>query len=229
MTEPDRAGASASGPDAPTRRGIRATLLRWRAPIVLIPLLLGLGYSGAVGAQLLWGEATPEPAPARVVTCWDDSASAVADCPDPAGLPGLRWVFPSFRPAKGSCEKAADRDTGTPRPLEYTCQVRVGGGKARVTYSERSDLERGLRYFTKRYDGVRPVRTAGGARLVYRSTSPRKDGTYDVTVALTTYPFAVTVSAANERLRDAALKKRVTYRDAQFLTVRPPEDPGPPS
>lgn len=229
MTEPDRAGASTPGPDQSSRRGLRATLLRWRAPIVLVPLLFGLGYSGAVGAQMLWAEAAPDPVPEPVVTCWDDSASIAADCPDPAGVPGMRWVFPSFRPGSDRCTKVAYRDTRTPRPLEFTCQVRIGGGRAEISYSERSDLERGLAYFAATYDGVLPVREAGGARLVYRGTAPRPDGTYAVTVALTPYPFAVTVSAANERLRDAALDNRVRFRNDQFLTVRPPEEPGPPS
>lgn len=227
MTEPDRADASTPGSDKPTRRGLWATLLRWRAPIVLIPLVLALGYSGAVGARLLWAEVTPAPVAAPIVTCWDDSEAIAADCPDPAGLPGLRWVFPSFRPAADRCKKVVYRDVGTPRPLEHTCTVRVGGGKARISYSERTDLESGLRYFDQRYAGARPVRTAGGARLIYSSSTPRRDGTYDVTVALTTYPFAVTVSAVNERLRDAALKNKVTYRANRFLSVKPPEDDGP--
>lgn len=229
MTEPDPAAASKPGPETPTRRGFWATLRRWRAPIVLLPLILGLGYAGVVGARLFWAEVTPTTVAAPIVTCWDDSEAIAADCPDPTGLPGLRWVFPSFRPAADRCSKVTFRDVGTPRPLEHTCTVRVAGGKASISYSERTDLESGLRYFDERYAGSRPVRTAGGARLLYSSSAPRKDGTYDVTVALTTYPFAVTVSAGNERVRDAALQRKVKYRSSRFLTVQPPEDPGPDS
>ncbi|MGA8846373.1 MAG: hypothetical protein WB471_07150 [Nocardioides sp.] len=229
MTEPDRAYASTPGPDVPARHGFWSTLQRWRTPLVVIPLLLGLGYSGAVGARLLWADVTPTPAAAAIVTCWDGSEAVAAECPDPAGLAGLRWVFPSFRQAAEGCSKVTYPDTGVPRPLEYACKVRVRGGRASVNYSERSDLERGLRYFDQRYPDIRPVRTAGGARLIYSSSTPRKDGSYEVTVALTTYPFAVTVSAATERLRDAALEKRVTYRADRFLSVQPPPEQGPDS
>ncbi len=226
MTEPDRAGASTPGPDRPTRRGVWASLRRWRAPIVMIPLVLGLVYSGTVGAKMLWAEVNPEPAPEPVVTCWDDTEATAAECPAPAGLPGLRYVFLSFRPAADGCKKVTYPESDFPRPLEYRCTVRIDGGRASITYSERSDLDRGLTYFDKRYD-VRAVRTNGGARLRYTDSEPRKNGTYEATVALTSYPFAVTVSAANERLRDAALDERVRIRADRFLTTRPPEDPGP--
>ena len=211
MTEPDRA-----------RRGFWATLFHWRTPIVLIPLVIGLGYSGAVGAQMLWAEVTPTPVTAPVVTCWDRTADAAADCPAPEGLAGMRWVFPSFRPGADKCKQVAYKDNGTPRPLEYSCKVRVAGTTARVNYSERSDLERGLTYFANRYDNVRPLAIGGGARLIYRDPEPQKDGTYEVTVAYTTYPFAVTVTAVNERLRDRVLDDEVKYRAARYLVVRPP-------
>ncbi|CAN5362572.1 hypothetical protein BH09ACT12_BH09ACT12_34210 [soil metagenome] len=214
MTEPDRA-----------RRGFWATLFHWRAPIVLVPLVVGLCYSGAVGAQLLWAPAPPASAPAPVVVCWDRSQHPATECPPPSGLPGLRWVFPSFDPSDDTCSTVVYKDNGSPRPLEYSCKVRIAGTTAWVNYSERSSLDRGLNYFANRYDGVRPVEIAAGTRVVYRDPAPRKDGTYEVTVSYTRYPFAVTVSAVNERLRDKALKKAVTFRPERFVLVRPTPAP----
>lgn len=207
------------------RRGIRSTLLRWRAPLVLVPLLLALGYAGVLGARLLWAEVAPDPVTAPVVACWDGSEASAPDCPPPTGLAGLRWVFPSFRPFGGACDKVVYKKGRGTRPLAYVCTVRLGGRTARVTYSERSDLEGSLDFFARRYDEVRPVSTAGGARLVYSDPAPRKNGTYEAAVALTTYPFSVTVSAVNERLRDAVLDKRVGYRASRFLRIQPVESP----
>lgn len=226
MTESDRAGAS-TGRGPSVRHRLGAALRRWRAPIVILPLVVGLGYSGVVGARLLWTETTPDAATGPVVVCWDGSEAVAADCPDPAGLAGLRWVFPSFRLGADGCKRVTFRDTSTARPLEYTCTVRARGGRAGVKYSQRSDLQSGLDYFANRYDGVRPERTAGGARLVYRDRARSDRGSFDVTVALTTYPFAVTVSADTKRVREAALAKWVSFRDDQFLSVRPPEDDQP--
>ncbi|MAS55929.1 MAG: hypothetical protein CMJ44_15145 [Pimelobacter sp.] len=214
MTEPDR-----------VRRGFWATLLRWRAPIVLIPLILGLGYSGTVGAQMLWAEVQPDPPPAPIVTCWNDAVEVADECPTPTGVPGLRWAFPSFKPGSAACKPVVYPDNGNPRPLEYTCRQRISGTRATVNYSERSDLERGLNYFANRYDGIRPARTGAGTRVVYRDPSPRKDGTYELTVAYTAYPFAVSVRAVNERLRDAVLSDVVTFRPERFMLVQPPERP----
>ncbi len=170
---------------------------------------------------MLWADIGPRDLPPPVVTCWDGTEAAADDCPALEGLAALRWVFPSFRPDADGCEPVAYQDIGTPRPLEYACPVRVGGRRASVNYSERSDLARGLSYFDNRYT-LPPEKVARGTRLVYRDAEPRKDGTYEVTVALTKYPFAVTVSATNERLRDQALDTYVRFRPSGTLLVRKP-------
>ena len=215
MTEPAR-----------DRRGLGATLKRWRAPIVLVPTLVALVYSGAVGAQMLWGEPrggfrdTAQP----VVTCWDGTADVAEACPEPTGLAGLKWVFPSFRPGSEACRKVVYDGAGASGPLEYRCRVRVDGTVAQVRYSERSDLTRGLAYFAKRYDGIEPESTANDTRLAFRDPEPRRNGTYEVTVAYADHPFAVMVSATNERRRDQVLREAVDLRPARYLAVQPPAD-----
>jgi len=204
---------------APARRGVRATLLRWRAPLVLVPLLVAIVYGGAVGAQMLWAEPTSTPAPEPVVTCWDGSEEVATDCPAPTGPAGLRWVFPSFRPGDQRCSKVVYEDKGASGPLEYSCRTRVEGTTARVRYSERSSLQGGLTYFDKRFDDD-PQPVAAGTRLLYRDTAPRRDGTYEATLAYVNLPYAVTVNAVNERLRDRVLDD-VRLRPERYLRVRP--------
>ncbi|WP_323793553.1 hypothetical protein [Nocardioides sp.] len=213
MTEPARA-----------RHGLGATLKRWRTPIVLLPLFAALVYSGTVGAQMLWGETRATPTASPTVTCWDGTEDTEEACPEPTGVAGLRWVFPSFRPNTDACREVVYEDAGSTGPLEYVCRVRVAGTKARVRYSERSNLQRGLNYFGKRYDGFDPEPVAAGSRLAFRSDEPFKNGTYEVTVAYVEHPFAVTVNAVNERLRDRVLRQSVNLRPARYLSVRPPED-----
>lgn len=206
----------------PEPRGLGATLKRWRTPLVLLPLLVLLGYSGAVGAQMLWGEtrsSTAEP----VVTCWDGSEATVDACPTPSGEAGLRWVFPSFRPASDSCREVVYENVSA-GPFEYLCRVRLQGSTAEVRYSKRAGLERGLAYLSRRYEGVEPTEVARGSRIVYRDSEPRKNGDYELTVAYVDHPFSVTVSADNERRRDRVLRTSVDLRPAQYLSVRPPDE-----
>jgi hypothetical protein len=193
---------------------------------VLVPALAGIAYGGAVGAQMLWAEPDSAVAPEAAVTCWDGSAGTGDDCPPPTGRDGLRWVFPSFRPAEQRCRRVVYEDAGAMGPLEFACRQRIEGSRATISYSERSDLDRGLAYFAQRYDDVDVRRVADGTRLLYRDDTPRPDGSYEVTVAYAAHPFAVTVSARNERLRDTVLEESVRLRPERYVRVRPaPADP----
>lgn len=215
MTETDTAG-----------RGIRSTLRRWRAPLVLIPLAIGLGFAGVRGAELLWSDSVSAAAD-MVVTCWDGSEQSAEDCGDPTGVAGLRWAFPSFKPGDQRCTRAGaslERDG----VLEFTCRQRLDGTPVRITYSERASLEREADYLDQRYPDVRATSTGdrAGDRTVYRDPAPRPNGTYEVAVSYDDFPFAVTVSGVNERLRDAALDDVVTLRPDRFMRVRPTRQAG---
>lgn len=208
-------------PQPETPRGLRATLLRWRAAIVLVPLLAGLGYAGLLGARMLFEDPTPAAAPAPEVTCWDGTVDVATACSAPTGKAGLRWVFPSFDPQAQRCREVVYRKAGEAGPLEFSCRTRVQGTTARISYSERSSLQSGLEYFAKLYGGVTATPAAGGTQLVYRDPAPTGKGTYRATIAYTASPFAVTVTARNERLRDAVLDDAVRLRPERYLSVRP--------
>lgn len=213
-----RASAGAVG------RALRAVggfLRRWRAPLVLLPLLVGLGYVALLGARMLWEEVPSPPPEPRSVTCWDGSESPRVDCAAPAGAAGLHWVFPSFRPKADRCIEVLFPDEGGPRPTQFDCTQRLQGSSVTVSYSQRSTVARGQSYFNKRYPGIEPREAAGGDRLTYRDAAPRSDGTFEVTETYTAYPYAVTASATSLALADAALDQLVTFRPAAFVIVRP--------
>ncbi len=196
-------------------------LRRWRAPLVILPLLVGLVYAAVLGGQMLWGDRTEEPVAAPDVTCWDDTEAPRAQCPAPTGVSGLQWVFPSFKPRGGRCEKVSFRGPTQTRPVQYDCVQPVAKSKATISYSQRSTTKRGLTYFEKRYAGTKPVKAAGGDRLVYRA-APRPDGTFETTVVYADHPFAVTIAADSKKVANAALERKVQFRPAGFMRVKPP-------
>lgn len=205
-------------------RGLRAIgrlLLRWRAPLVLLPLLVGLGYSAVLGGRMLFEDKVPAPPTPRSVTCWDGSQAPRVDCPVPDGAAGLQWVFPSFRPKSSRCIEALFADNEATRPTQFDCAQRLQGASVTLSYSQRSTLARGLSYFDKRYPGIEARKVAGGERLVYRDAAPRSNGTFEVTATYTDYPYAVTVGAPSLALADAALDQLVTFRPSSFVVVRP--------
>ncbi len=192
-------------------------LLRWRAVIVLLPLLAGLLYAASVGAEKLWADLPPKTVPPVLVTCWDGEQAE--SCEEPTDLRGLRWVFPSFRPGAGGCEEVVRDQRNLERPLEWACTARLDGGDVGITYSVRTSTEAGLAYLRRTYPG-QPQPAAGGDRLVFADTKPGPDGRYEVAVAYADHPFAVTVSAITLRLCYLALDELVQLRDADQVVVR---------
>ncbi|MBS45969.1 MAG: hypothetical protein CMH83_22905 [Nocardioides sp.] len=189
--------------------------------LVVLPLLAAaLVWAGARGASMLWAERPVREAPPPTVVCWDGSEQVRADCGEPTGQVGLKHVFPSFTPKSRLCSEVTyDRDNGT-RPYEWRCTREVNGQRVRITYTERSSLQRGLAFVAKQYRGTDPERVAGGDRLVYRSDKKVKNGRFRLTVAYADHPFTVEVLAPTKRSRDAALDQVVTFRPAAALDIR---------
>lgn len=101
------------------------------------------GSEGKAGAQAPATDDTPTTptpmttAPGLASTCWT-GASAGSACPEPTGLKGLEWVFPSLeRMGTPPCGRSPlDADEGN-KKLEWECGVRVGAdGTVTITYSE---------------------------------------------------------------------------------------------
>jgi len=206
---------------APERGVALRVVRRWRSPLVLIPLVAGLMVSGVIGARMLWADIPPKPAPSPSVVCWNGVEQPRIDCGLPTGASGLHWVFPTFRPYSGRCEKEIRAERELERPTEYTCRVPFRKTTVTLLYSQRTTLERGLKFIASVYEGIDADQSRSGERLVYRDPSARRDGTYQLTVSYERVPYAVTINAATIELRDQALEELVSFRPPEFISVRP--------
>jgi hypothetical protein len=204
-----------SDQDDDDRTGVLATLRRWRALIVLVPLLAGLVVVAGLGARMLWADPPDRSLPPEV-TCWNGTVERQGDCPTPAGVPGLRWVFPSFDPRGDDCARIPGVGADAP-PLQWGCRLPIDGEEVRVVYSVRSAVEQMHNALAGRYG--EPRRVADGERLVYR-LDERTDEGYVLAAAYADQPYAVTVTAATIGLRDRALTRLVRFRPAERVVER---------
>ena len=205
----------------PRLRGLWAGVVRWRTPLVVVPLLGGLLVAGGIGARMMTSE-KPTAVDAAAVTCWDGDRVTTSDaCSTPGGKAGLRWVFPSLRPNRPQCTDDRADDPDNPRPVQWTCRVQVAGTTARITYFQLADLKAGLRYHQRLFrsgDREKIVDDAGETvRYVWRR---EVDGRFELTSAYVDHPFAVTVVAPQRRAREQALRT-VTLRAPDAIAVRP--------
>ncbi|WP_138874734.1 hypothetical protein [Nocardioides dongxiaopingii] len=200
-------------------------LKRWRAVIVLLPLLVGIGVAASIGASMLWADDADEAGPEPDVTCWDRSVAPASECSEPTGLVGLRWVYPGIPARAAGCTPEGrtgergreDGQAGAGDTLAYVCPLPLGGDEVRLLYTRHATTEAGLERTARRHEGVEPEEDAG--RLVYRGARPER-GRWSLTAVYADHPFSVTVEAATARLRDLALSELVS-RAPDDVTVRP--------
>jgi hypothetical protein len=195
--------------------------VRARTVVVIVPLVVGLAVSGAVGARMLLAE-PPEPELAAAqATCWDGSPrSEAAVCAPPTGVRGLHWVFPSFKPLADDCHDVRARDPEVRRPTAWACEFEMSGSPVTITYLELRSVAGGRRAFDEEYAGAerRTVAAADGTRLrhEWRRELPNDDGVV-VTVMYVGHPYAVQVTAERRALREAALTSTVQFRAPELL------------
>lgn len=207
--------------DVPERHGVLRFLRRWRLPLVLIPLVAGLVVAGEIGAGMLWADVPDrETAPATVV-CWDGVEQPRADCAQPTGAAGLRWVFPQFRPHSHRCHRLKRPSGPSKRPTQWNCSASFRGTRVMVVYSQSSTPQRGLKYFRTRYASVEERRSANRQRATWRVDAPNSRGRFQVSSSYLRFPYAVTVTAASVKLRESALDELVDFRPAGDILVRP--------
>lgn len=216
-----RFGRDAPEGDAGERHVVVRTLLRLRSFIVLVPLVVGVLVAASIGASKLWADIPQKTVAGPNVVCWDGRTIPVTDCVEPRGKRGLHWVFPSYKPWDKRCALVGGRSRTVVRPFDVACNVRFDQRPVTVTYAVRGSAEALVAAVRKSY-GNRPVTEADGDRIVFRSNRPDAEGLYRTTITYAEHPFAVTVEAPDQRLRDTALDELVRFRPADQIIVRKP-------
>lgn len=201
-----------------------------RTAWVVLPLVAILLATGGYGAHLLLEEIPDPPATgqeAAPVTCWDGVVGPAEDCTVPSGRKGLRWVFPSFRPAEQDCRNLVAENPDATRPAMFECTERLEGREVHLVYSEVRGLEQATQYLGRRYDQEpREIDTDDGGTgwLRWTGRRPRLDGTHRLEQMYADHPFSVEVRAETVRLRDRGITELVEMRPPGEVLVRPVED-----
>lgn len=195
-----------------------------RAVLVVVPLVVGLVITAAVGARMLLADIpdrTVQQPPAEVL-CWDGETRLVEKCGTPTGRAGLRWMFPSFKPADLGCRDVLPDYPKSTRPAMFECRGNVPSGSVTITYSQLTSIEGGRAHFEKKYDGSpEKLDDALGRRLLWTEGDDPGNGFYELAVMYAELPFAVELRARSAAARDAALERLVRFRPEDDAFVRP--------
>jgi len=196
-----------------------------RSALVVVPLVLGLLVVAGVGARMLWADIparTQAEGPGKVL-CWDGTTRPESKCGAPAGRAGLRWMFPSFKPADLGCRDVLAEFPRSQRPAMFQCGGNVPAGSATIIYSQLVSVESG-RHYLQQVFGSPPQSLDDhlGRRLLWtEGDEPGRDDVYDLAVMYAELPFGVEVSARSARTRDEALERLVRFRPEAHATIRP--------
>ncbi|GAA5140307.1 hypothetical protein GCM10023340_00230 [Nocardioides marinquilinus] len=204
--------------EAPERPWPVRVLLRWRAVLVLVPLLAGLLIAAAVGANMLRAEPERDDT-VPDVTCWDGAQRPAAECTEPTGVAGLRWVFPSVDPDE--CRQVQARGKNAASVVQLVCRTTFAAQTVRITYTRRPSAGASKAALRKSFGNAEPSTAAGGDRLSYRARDGDGLLTARVGVTYADHPFSVIVEAPDSGLRDRALRSLVRFRPADQVRVRP--------
>ena len=194
----------------------------WRTTLVVLALLAALAAAGGVGASLLFAEIPSKGPDPKSVTCWDgEERTDPDDCGQPRGVRGLRWVFPSFRPADVGCRNVLAEHPTFQGPTMWACDVEIAGSPVLITYSELTEVAESIAYLERNYSGAKRqvVKGDNGAPVRYEWRRRFDDG-YVLIAVYVDHPFAVEVRAEDEVLREDALATVVRFRAPSAISYR---------
>lgn len=214
---PDRAPNKRS----PGRRAWRGAV-RWRSPLVIVPLLAALGLAGSIGAEMLWAEIPRPLAKPDSVRCWDGPIETDPDaCTEPTGVNGLAWVFPLFTPSEVECDDVLVEHPDYQRPTMWECVIEADGEEISLTYSELTSVAEGLDFISREYDGFerKEIVAKNGDPVRYEWRRPVKDG-FTMTSMYVGFPYAVEVRAEKKKIREWALETLVRFRSTAAISYR---------
>jgi hypothetical protein len=196
-----------------------------RLALIFVPLLVGLLLVATLGARMLTAEIpdrTVERGPVEEI-CWDGESRPAEQCGVPSGRVGLRWMFPSFKPADLRCRDALPDFPKSTRPTMLECKAFSPVGPSTITYSELTEVERARANLEKRF-GLPPeeIDDELGPRLMWTEGDKPRNGFYELAVMYVDLPFAVEVRAGSAEARDRAFDL-VRFRAVDDASVRPGE------
>jgi hypothetical protein len=198
--------------------GIVRWVVRWRTPLVVVPLIVAVAVAGRVGVEMMTSKL---PSATAEVACWDGgTAASAADCPRPTGAEGLQWVFPGFRPDDDRCRDVLVERPEISRPAMWECVLVVDGRRVTVTYMQLAGVESARRFFDQQF-APRPraeVATAEGelARYLWQRDSARARS--ELATMYAEHPYAVGIRAPSARLLTAALRT-IGFRHPNRISV----------
>ncbi|WP_340537815.1 hypothetical protein [Nocardioides sp. GXZ039] len=190
-----------------------------RTTVVLVVLIGALAVAAVVGAGLLWAS-KPDRDAQSDVTCWDGKEGPEADCTEPTGVAGLRWVYPELTPKSSDCKALRmPRGSDKQESLAFACDVPLAGDEVRIVYTRYPSPEDAQHAASKKHHNMPPEEQDG--REIYRDRKPHK-GRWHLTSVYLDHPFSVSVEASTAKLRNLALAELVT-RSPEEIRVRPGE------
>jgi predicted Ser/Thr protein kinase len=207
-------GRPVDEPRRPRRPTVRWV---WGTAIVLLAVL---GTFLGVRAATEEGSDPPRESAGRQVVCWNDARVARrADCTQPEGLAGLRWVFPSLDRDFEGCNRRLDV-TPDPARRSWWCLVKGGANSEGISYGEWVEPRAARRFYSEQY-GTAPVNFLVEGRPVgfrWIRSEPTRTGFFKISFAYLNLPFSASLYSRSEeglvRLCDELLVRSLRTFDA---------------
>jgi hypothetical protein len=142
-----------------------------------------------------------------------------AQCPDPRGLAGLRWVFPSFARDFDSCEPVADPQPET-KIRAWFCPF-ADNPREGVRYNEWRSPSAARTHHELNYRpySAQSLNERGVSGHLWRRLSPDEHDLVSTTMSYLDWPFSVTVESSRVAGLDAGCALVQLRSPADFTPV----------
>ncbi|WP_188113316.1 serine/threonine-protein kinase [Nocardioides humilatus] len=154
------------------------------------------------------------------IECWDGSTARTArQCPAPAGVQGIAWMYPSFE--RSECGRA--RPTLAKLAVWQCYGQTSSGDQVLIRYNEwRSPALAEASYASKDRGSNRELVRSGGrvVQTVWRYDGVNREGRVTLSVVYSDWPFSVSVEGDSARAIEDGLQELVVQRDSADVLVR---------
>ncbi|MEZ0579845.1 serine/threonine-protein kinase [Nocardioides sp. MH1] len=163
----------------------------------------------------------PPPTPVDDVTCWNGmTTSSAQQCPDPSGVAGLEWMYPSF-----DRRECGPKRLPYPRLTVWQCpKVTAAGDPVLIRYTEWQSAALADASYASKDRGSHQtfIRSADGdvVRTVWRYDGFNREGRVTLSSVYHDWPFSVSVEGASQRAIDDGLRELVLQRKPDHVLTR---------